>query len=428
MGPIVSYVRFSYLNGELDLSEEPIDLNGKFEHKMGINLQSDRYIIGIYNSSSIENKRQPFTEYPNGGDFGIHKNGQTDIDICITTNNYNVCPSSINNIFDKDNPSVKLPLTRVYFETPLTDCYTYAYRTGSIVTDPISLPGDPTYQKGKLCRLSYNDFKQTIDKQNRCCLASHINMNDIYAQSGSMQAQYQTFSNLSTQKASDAECPLAFSNGFATTHCDVILEDYCTTNPNTDICRMFLSSKIFNKKATLHTFINHCSNNLHDPICQSLSTAAKDMGNSGIVDQMIQNFCDRNLNDKSCACYLTSKSLPSNFKDNYYLGPIACWYKPCAELSEAQFMPYEYYLQRTKCSLTRCTIDVGKVSENPNILELINHCRAKSRDTIIPTIIQSFFDDDIWRPGNLGILTISLLSFIILLSTCLLSFRKLRNK
>lgn len=426
MGSVESYSKWNYINGEY--SQGIPDANGRSTSTLGLTLQSDKYIFGIYNSSSYELYGQQLYEYLDGGTFAIDPTSQTDIDVCVVNNFYNVCPSIINKIIDK-RTGQEISLTRVYLERPTTPCNTYSRRGGSILTDTkIYLPGGNTWEDGLLCRLSVADYKITSDKQTSCCLAKFIDFKkDIFIKHA-LTDQYLTFANLVTQNAFSNGCPYAFSNGFTTVHCDEFLEPYCASNPNTDICTMFMASKFSQNRSTLSTFVNHCSKNLHDPICLSLSLAAKNSGNTGISDEIIKNYCDNNVGDKSCACYLTSKSLPSNFKDNYYLGPIACWYKPCAELSESQFLPYEYYLQRNKCKITNCTIDINNITDQPNMIEIINYCRAKTRDTVISSTVPGFFDDEIWSPGNLGILTVSLIGLAVLLSTCILPFRKIRNK
>ena len=426
MGNPISYVRFHYTTG--GLQEGTPDINGKSLSSVNIAEQSDLYIFGIYIETSISFSKQLFSEYLEGGSFSINPAGESDIDVCILDGYYNVCPTLIKKITNKSTGE-EIPLTRIYMERPITSCNTYSRRIGSVVANPVNFNGSTkTYETGKLCRLSIGDYKQTIEKHQRCCLMNNINYSRDVLTKNTLPEQYLKFTNLSIESAFNNTCPAVFSNGFATTHCDVILEPYCASNPNSDVCKMFMMSKFSSGKATLSTFVNHCSSNLHDPVCVHLSLAAKDNGNSGIVDQIISNYCDKNLGDKSCACYLTSKSLPSNFKDNYYLGPIACWYKPCAELSEPQFLPYEYYLQRNKCTLTNCIIDIGKISEQPNMIDLINYCRSKKRDTVVKSNLKTYFDDEIWSPGNLGILTVSLITLAILLPTCMIPFRKIRNK
>jgi len=400
---------------------------GRVVSKMAVTVITDYYWAGIYGSSSDSYQYQDFIEYPNGGTFQISNNsGGSDIEVCVVDNYYNVCPASIVSIIDENDNVV--PLSKVYFEAPRTPCDTYAYRSGSIIESQVNFPNpSPMYQRGMLCRLSLGDFKQFSEKEPRCCMASNIDLS-LISNRDPLNQQYSKFVNLVVAGASAASCPVAFSNGFASDHCNTVMDTYCSTNSNTKICLMYFLSKIIGRKSNLDTIINYCSANLNESVCMYLSIAGKENGNSAFSDLILKNYCEANPQNPNCGCYNTSKTLPTNFKNNSYIGPITCWYKPCAELTKPQFLLTEQSLQRSKCNLVSCTINVGEITAQANLIELINNCRSTSRDTSVSKSLTGFFDDDIWSTGNLGILTISLLGVAVLLSTCILSLRGIRNK
>lgn len=390
------------------------DSNGRSLSTIQIVQHLDYYFLFIYISTSTQVFDVPFIEYPYGGNFFINSSNPApqDIDVCVI-DSYRACPTLIKSITDTST-NTTIPLSRIYFENPGSACWTYRYRLGSIVTDASSPVVPQTAESGFKCRISIGDYKETEMKEKSCCAASHINFSNLSANK-LVEDIYADFVEMSIRERSS--CPITFSNGFSTDHCDEYMNSYCSINANTEACIMFMLAQIARNKPTLKTFIDYCSNNLSDRVCLFMALFARKMGMSEAPDRALKNYCSSH-EDKKCSCYNTTISLPKNFTQNAYIGPIACWYKPCAEEPNTQFLLTEQLQQRKGCSITRCSIDVGNInlqSTNPSLITLINDCKVSLQNsTKLPKKEKQFFSDPIWKIGYMGILGTSLTSLVLL--------------
>lgn len=396
------------------------DSDGRALSSMQVVEYYDYYFLFIYISTTAQVFNVPFIEYPTGGNFYINGNNPApqDIDVCII-DSYKACPTLIKSVTDSST-GLQIPLSRIYFENPGVACYTYRYRLGSLITDASSSVVTQTAENGFKCRISVRDYKETAMKEQSCCSASHINFANLNANQSLAQI-YEDFTQMSI--AESGSCPMTFSNGFSTDHCDDYMNTFCAVNANTEPCIMFMLAQIARNKATLKTFVDYCSSNLSDRVCLFMAIFGREMGMSEAPDRALRNYCNNNTSDKKCSCYNTTISLPKSFTQNAYIGPIACWYKPCAEETNTQFLLTEQLKQRKGCAITRCSIDVGNInlqSTNPSLITLINDCQVSLQNiTKIPKAEKTFFSDPIWKIGYMGLLGTSLASISLLIPLAL---------
>lgn len=390
------------------------DTYGKSNSIMRVVRSVDYYFLFIYLSTDTQLYDVPFIEYLNGGVFEINGTNLApqDIDVCVI-DSYKACPTLIKSVIDMSTGKV-IPLSKIYFENPGSACWTYRYRLGSLVTDASSFVVPQTAESGFKCRISVRDFKETELKESSCCRATHINFGRL-DMNQRVDKIYQDFTNLSLSEP--VTCPMTFSNGYTSDHCDNFMNNFCKGNSDNEPCIMFMLAQIDRKKQTLQTFIDYCSTNLSSRVCLYMALSARLNGQSEVPDRALRQYCSTHSNDKKCACYNTYTALPSSFNQNSYIGPVACWYKPCAEETNLQFLLTEQLQQRKGCSITRCSIDINNInitSANPSMITLINDCNVslKSR-TSLPKTEKTFFSDPVWKMSYMGLMSTSLATTLL---------------
>ncbi len=398
------------------VEEGPPDSNGRSLSVMKVTQRTDYYFGIIYLGTDTTVTDVPFIEYRSGGRFYLNANNPApqDIDICIV-DSYKACATLLTSAIDI-NTGNPITLSRVFFEDPTSACWTYRHRLGSLVTDDSISVVPQTAENGYRCRVSVGDYKQTAENESRCCRATHINFNTIEGNQ-TLSDIYNDF--VSTSISSRGTCPLAFSNGYSTRHCDMYMDSYCASAANTEACTMYMLAQLDQNKTTLQPFIDYCSVNLQDRVCNLMAIQARKLGQGDVPDSALRSYCTANPNSKNCICYNTIQRLPSTFTQNSYIGPLACWYKPCAEEVNTQFLLTEQIEQRKDCSITRCSIDVGNINiqrTNPSVITLINDCKASVRNrTVLPKQDENneFFESPIWKMSYMGLLGTSLFALFI---------------
>lgn len=406
-------------NSQTRFDVSPIELGssdsrGKALSIMRVTQRTDNYFGIIYLGTNTTVTDVPFIEYRSGGIFLINASNPApqDVDVCII-DSYKACGTLITQVIDSSTNS-PIPLSRINFESPGSACWTYRYRLGSLVTDSSIAVVPQTAESGYKCRISVGDYKETSDNESRCCRSTQVNFSTL-SMNQPLSQIYNDFINLSmTQRGT---CPMHFSNGYTTNHCNDYMNAWCLTNANTEACIMYLLSQLDQNKSTVDSFISYCSRNLNDTVCEYMAIESRRLGNGEVSDRALINYCTANPKDPNCACYNASIKLPSNFTSNAYIGPIACWYKPCAEQTKVQFLLSEQIKQRRDCTITRCSIDIGNINinkNNPSIITLINDCNVSLKNrTQLPKDHPTFFSDPVWNMSYMGLLKVSLFAFLI---------------
>lgn len=402
------------------VTEGTPDANGRASSIMNVVQRTDNYFLFFYLGTTTSIINVPFVEYRNGGTFYINGNTSTpqNLEICLV-DSYKACPVIAKTIVDTNTNAIISP-NKIYFENPSTPCSSYIYRLGSVVS-ATSAVSTQTAQNGFLCKVSVGDFKETKEAESTCCRSSHIPFNTFDA-NRPLLSIYETFRDYSI--TNPRSCPMSFSNGYSSNHCNIFMDDYCKINANTDACIMYMIATLDKQINTLETFIEYCSEHITDRVCLHMAIAARNLNQPEVPDRALRQYCSRYPTSKNCECYNTSIRLPNNFKQNSYVGPIACWYKPCAENTSLQLLTTEMLQQRKGCNITKCSIDVGNInlnSANPSLVTLINDCQLSS--VITSDIDDNFFADQIWSSGNMGLLIVGLPVFFIALSFIISSYK-----
>lgn len=395
------------------VTQGAINQDGRATSILTIVRRTDHFVGVIIDRIDTDEFYIRFTEYPSGGTFRINGNTTVpqNIDVCMT-NTYYSCAALIRKVIDVNTGS-EIPLERIQFESAVTPCYTYPYRLGSDVIDITQQVYD-TATPGFKCRISVGDWRPSAVKETNCCTSSHLPLNTLNLNQ-TLSSLYQSFVNMS--QTHSGTCPIIYSNGYTTTHCNTLMNKHCIDSTNNTECIMYMLAQLSQTRPTLEPFINYCSENLHSSVCMYMALEARNKNIGGIPDQVLRNYCGNNPSDKSCTCYNAFNKLPDSFKDNMYIGPLACWYKPCAELTEPQFLLTSQVEQRKGCNLTKCSIDIGNIninSENPSLIKLINDCNYSSTAADLPENDQStFFEGVMWNTGRLGIIKYSLVCLML---------------
>lgn len=409
--------RFDFSN----VIQRPLDNNGLSNSSMMVVQRIDNYTANVYNSTNTNVYDIVFREYPSGGTFYINNSSiPQDIDICVVSS-YTPCTTLINKVIDKATGQ-EIPLSKIYFNNPTTSCSSYPYRLGSVINEPNSEIAIKTGTRGELCKISVGDYKETSNKFSECCNLKHIDFKNINFNQD-IKSMYNQFVDLSITQPKT--CPITLSNGYSTNHCNDIMNTFCSleSNINSQQCIMYVLAQLQKGEPAIKPFIDYCSHHLDERVCSYMSLMARERGMSGISDAVLKSYCSNYPNSNSCRCYNTYISLPSNFSENAYMGPIACWYKPCAEETNQQFLLTEHLRQRSKCNVNICSIDVDNInlqSSNPSLVTLINDCKVSLQTGVDIKIKDNvFFQGPIWNPGRMGLLTISLSTIIIFIPSIL---------
>ena len=376
MGAIVSYKR-SY-------TYSPIGDNGNNRYSIFVGTNIDEYIVGIFNSRKTEYEEHNFNEYSSPTNFVIYRTGSTDLPICVV-DNAGLCASLIASFTDP--LGVNIPLEKVYFEPGVKGCFTLTNRQGSVLDAgfPSSLEAS-----GTLCRVSVKDFPQKENNKPYCCTLKQIDLTKIN-NNQPLTNLYQAVVTESTRAATLStnetihKCPIGYSNGFSTDDCNSFMNTLCSQNPDCDECIFYMLAMVYRGESNIKLFENYCSYNLNSRVCSYFAIATRQNGQSASSDNALKNYCTRNPTDKLCQCYNTTIKLPENFTSNAYIGPIPCWYKPCAENPHQQFLLSEQIKQRSGCNITSCLIDVGSIvvdQNNSTNVTLLNKCSEVNNITV----------------------------------------------
>lgn len=331
-----------------------------------------KFFLGIFVASWDDlYDTYDFTQYTSPRDFNISSTTE-DIPVCVFDTNL-LCTSVINNITLNGEP---VPKEQVYITRGTTSCNTLQGRSGSIVFK--SLPPDLA-QTGYLCKVQVGDWPQTPDNRPRCCKCQGIDFSQLSETDNmSMAELYNKFKSI----AIDSSCPVGYSNGFTSDDCNDIMQEYCSEQANTPECIFFTLASIYSHRP-VPGIVKYCSKYLPDKVCRYAALASRTSGQS-FMDDPLRIYCQANPNSKNCKCYQTTKQLPSSFQDNVYMGPIACWYKPCAEITQPQFLLQEQWEQRNNCLITICNIDIQNIlidTANPTQIDLIQKCNNQPNIT-----------------------------------------------
>ena len=223
------------------------------------------------------------------------------------------------------------------------------------------------YSTGTYCKLEEKDWPQTPENLHRCCTGYESR---IKWDKSLMETMNEVWTNPFLP-----ECPMGYMKALRNTDCDDYLNHYCVVNRTSNTCMFYAVSKILSKRNAFD-FLEFCATNMNHELCSLISVALTIANQRELLDPYLIRYCGANPNDTNCRCFFASLTPPPAV-NNADQGPMECWYKPCAELPKQQFLLSAQIVQRRRCQLINCTIDIKNIRvdhDNPSKIVLENFC------------------------------------------------------
>lgn len=131
---------------------------------------------------------------------------------------------------------------------------------------------------------------------------------------------------------------------------------YWGDNPDNECSRNFM--------------VEHCSKNLKQQKCVDWVRRMRENDKSSVADSAITKYCTEvNPRDPDCKCFHSSTDKEVQLiKQKGIRAPVECWYQPCTDIGNKDYMLTASQLDRLKsCTVVNCNIedidlDVGTLS------------------------------------------------------------------
>lgn len=305
----------------------------------------------------------------------------------------------INDISTIDNCKYILNLTsesdinqKFSIEISEKECATPLFRRGNIILNKntfIDELGEDLIMYGHKAKIRYIDYDINDSVLESCCLKK------------------------------SSKCNNFLINNYETSHCNIVMKDFCQTHPDDGKCIQWLEKS--NKRSdtvALELYRNLCSADMSQEYCEYFCIIANIIthSDSSLCDEALRKYCTDNPKDNNCDCFNT------NIPDGEFYGAKECWLSSCVS-HESRWLTNLQKKKRSDCRVTNCSVDINKVISNVEAkLNIVNDCVGKNK--IQSSIIENTSNDNSETRFNLfpfEFFFLNIPMFIIILSTIIYS-------
>ena len=175
-------------------------------------------------------------------------------------------------------------------------------------------------------------------------------------------------------------CDPKYLDQYASDVCDVYMKNYCQQDPNlsSPTCQSWVKASLNGNRTTPNVVLeDYCSTgkNFTTKTCQEWCNQVKNLPNmAGECDQAAATYCQNNSSDPLCTCMNPPKNVSQ--AEDLIASAKVCWYAPCKDLSNDNYMTSTMRDQKKNCVTTECTIQTGdiEVSGTNNQIQFKNSC------------------------------------------------------
>ncbi|CAC21346.1 108L protein [Yaba-like disease virus] len=170
-----------------------------------------------------------------------------------------------------------------------------------------------------------------------------------------------------TNLTNTQKCPSVLNNGYETSHCDLIMSNFCKRNPDSFQCLKWLRKK---RKIALQTYSEICSDHMDQRFCSEFIRVVRPefytFGDTALI-----NFCKKHTANRNCWCVFP----PNNTLQQRFLGPKVCWLHECTDKTrDRKWLLFDQDVQRSRCKYTGCTININSLTMENSKADLIANC------------------------------------------------------
>lgn len=183
-----------------------------------------------------------------------------------------------------------------------------------------------------------------------------------------------------TKISGNYTCDPKYRHGFTSSDCDNSMLNYCNSEDRwtSPICRQWVNESINVGRSVANSYLNEwCSKgkNFDTNACQEwCSKVRSNPTMRSACDQASLAFCKNYPQDNNCSCAQTPIEV-SKIESLMTL-PKVCWYKPCQNLNNDNYITSVMADNKKTCTSTVCQIDAGdiNVSGTGNKITFDNKC------------------------------------------------------
>jgi len=177
----------------------------------------------------------------------------------------------------------------------------------------------------------------------------------------------------------DKTCDPKYLNQYKTTDCDALMLNYCNQGDNwtKQECIQWVAAAINNGRDVPNAYISTwCADkaNFATDACQKWCSATRrNQSMRSACDISLQYYCRNNPTDPNCTCLEPPEDI-TKIQGMMSL-PKSCWYKPCKELVNKNYMTSTMEDDTHHCYGTVCSMEVGNVNlKGDGTIEFNNEC------------------------------------------------------
>ncbi len=175
-------------------------------------------------------------------------------------------------------------------------------------------------------------------------------------------------------------CGPSYQNQYKTADCDAPMISYCNQGDNwtKKECMQWVSAAILQGRDAPNAYIsNWCAagSNFKTDACQTWCSAVRrNPSMRSACDIPVQYYCKENGTDPLCTCLEPPENV-TRIQD-MMTSPKVCWYKPCINLTNDNYMTSTMDDDQKNCVSTVCLIEAGdiNISGTDNKVEFNNSC------------------------------------------------------
>jgi hypothetical protein len=135
------------------------------------------------------------------------------------------------------------------------------------------------------------------------------------------------------------------------------------------------------------------------------------MSNAIEKDNLIIDYCNKNLNDPKCGCLLFKKNF--KFLNKSTISSYVCWYAPC--LNSENYFTSLISNEKKLCNINICEVSLGDIDVKDTNITINNDCIS----LISPML---FFKESIRLINNYEVSNMFIKSFFIPIIILLIIF------
>lgn len=175
------------------------------------------------------------------------------------------------------------------------------------------------------------------------------------------------------------------SKKFSKDFCDATMQTYCSQNNYANTasraCQDWAVGAVTAGRPVANNIMStYCSqgNNYTNDACQGWVSAVRNNSTMrGAADIAITAYCQNNSGDPNCGCMNPPQNVTSI--ENLMTSSKACWYKPCQNLNNDNYITSTLKDAKDNCVSTVCQINAGdiQVSGSGNAVNFTNSCATQ---------------------------------------------------